>query len=460
MARFGIAIGLLAALAATTACGDDDSTPQPAGNIDAAPPRDAATGGRGVTEPEPEDPAVAAGRALITGGQQTFRFDTFGSEAFWGDTIRLHEAIAGQANGGVGPGLSPVAALGLGLKVATDRLPAEVVAGIQAGTIDLDDPATTLALLRLNAVVGVTGFFDASGRIESIGIQCALCHSTVDDSFSPGIGARLDGWPNRDLDIGAIVASAPDLTAFASLLGVDQNTVRTVLRSWGPGKFDAELLLDGKAFRPDGRSAATLIPAAFGLAGVNLHTYTGWGSIPHWNALVSNLEMHGVGTFYDPRLNDAQKFPIAAANGFGNVRHENDRITATLPGLHLYQLAIPVPTPPAGSFDPEAAARGGELFRGKARCAQCHVLPIFSEPGWNMHTPAEIGIDAFQADRSPDEHYRTTPLRGLFTRAKGGFYHDGRFPTLRDVVLHYEDVFDLGLSGQERADLIEYLQSL
>src|SRR6185437_11581659 len=188
-----------------------------------------------------------------------------------------------------------------------------------------------------------------------------------------------------------------------------------VLNSWGPGRFDAELFLDGKAFRPDGKTAATLIPPAFGLAGVNLHTWTGWGSVTHWNAFVANLEMHGKGTFYDPRLNDATKFPIAAKAGFGNVRNTPDRITPKLAGLHLFQLAIPAPPPPAGSFDARAAAQGKTLFSGKAKCATCHVAPLYTEPGWNMHTAAEIGIDDFQAKRAPDERYRTSPLKGLWT---------------------------------------------
>jgi hypothetical protein len=276
----------------------------------------------------------------------------------------------------------------------------------------------------------------------------------------PGIGNRLDGWPNRDLNVGAIVNLSPDVTALRDALGVDENTVRTVLQSWGPGKFDAELILDGKAFRPDGKTAATLLPAAFGLAGVNLHTYTGWGSVTHWNAFVSNLEMHGQGTFYDPRLNDTNTFPLAAKNGYGNVRSTNDVITPKLAALHYYQLSIPAPTPPSTNFNAEASLRGETLFTSKAKCSTCHVPPLFTEPGWNMHTPAEIAIDDFQANRSPDKRYRTTPLKGLFARAKGGFYHDGRFATLTDVVKHYDTAFSLGLTDQETEDLVEYLKSL
>jgi hypothetical protein len=425
---------------------------------------------RAQTQPQSEGlarpPAKGLGQAFVKSalrsmekGQEDFRFETFGDEAFWGDTLNLDAAIAGAANGGIGPGLSPNQALGLGLKVDVNALPGALLGQLRAGAVNLDDPAVTLALLQANAVVGVKGFF-SSGVLSSVGIQCALCHSTVNDSFAPGIGSRLDGWANRDLNVGAIVAFAPDLSAFATLLGVSQDTVRQVLNSWGPGKFDAELVLDGKAFRPDGKTAATLIPPAFGLAGVNLHTWTGWGSVTHWNAFVANLEMHGVGTFFDPRLNDAVQFPIAAANGFGNVRNTPDLITGKLADLHFYQLAIPAPAPPIGSFNASAAARGRSLFAGKAACATCHVPPLFTEPGWNMHLPSEIGIDSFQADRAPDRRYRTAPLKGLWTHTKGGFYHDGRFATLLDVVNHYNEVKSLGLTEAEKQDLVEYLKSL
>jgi hypothetical protein len=408
--------------------------------------------------------------AMLAEGRNTFRNDTFGDEAFWGGELMLHRAIAGSQNGGVGPGLSPRAALQLGLKVDADELPANVAQQILRGRVNLDDPAVTLFLLQENAVVGVKGFFASNGNIEAVGITCALCHSTVDNSLVPGIGNRLDGWANRDLDVGKVVALSPDLSPFAKLLGVSQDTVRAVLRSWGPGKFDAELILDGKAFNPQQVSngtvtgtnvpGATLIPPAFGLAGVNLHTWTGWGSVPYWNAFVANLEMHGSGTFFDPRLNDPVKFPIAAANGFGNVRNEPDLITPKLPALHFYQMAIPAPTPPPGSFDVAAAERGDEVFEGKAHCANCHVEPIFTEPGWNLHPAAGVCIDAFQAMRSPDERYRTSPLKGLWSHQTGGFFHDGRFPTLLAVVNHYNTCFNLGLTDQEKSDLVEYLKSL
>jgi hypothetical protein len=397
---------------------------------------------------------------LITDGRQIFRFDTFSSEHFWGDKLQLHKALAGDKNGGVGPGVSPKTALAVGLKVDSEAVPADVAAAIQAGQVDLDDPANTVLLLKVNAVVGVKGFFDSSGMITSMGIECAFCHSTVDDSFAPGIGKRLDGWPNRDLDVGKIVSLAPNPQVLLDMLGVDAATLQTVLLSWGPGRYDAELLLDGKAFRPDGKSASTVIPAAFGLAGVNLATYTGFGSVPYWNAYVANTQMHGEGTFVDMRLNDASRWPLAVKNHLFEVRNPNDVITSKLPALHVYQMSLAAPKAPQGMCDAVMAKRGESVFNGKAKCSSCHVPTINTEPGWNMHSAAEIGIDDFQAMRSPDGKYRTTPLKGLFTKMKGGFYHDGRFATLDDVVAHYDQLFGLGLSSSERADLVEYLKSL
>src|SRR5215471_11406365 len=259
---------------------------------------------------------------LLQDGRTTFRFDTFGDEAFWGDKLQLHKAIEGANLGGVGPGVSPITALNLGLKVDVDALPQPLQEDLRKGRVNLDDPATTLALLKLNAVLGVKGIFSGD-TLNSIGLTCAVCHSTVDNSFAFGVGHRLDGWANHDLDPGKIIAAAPDLSSVANLLGVSQATVRTVVNSWGPGKFDAELFLDGKAFNPqqvtDGVvtgtnvPGATLIPNAYGLVGFNQHTWTGaWGTVTYWNAFVANLEMHGVGSFFDPRLDDASKFPIAA----------------------------------------------------------------------------------------------------------------------------------------------------
>jgi hypothetical protein len=421
----------------------------------------------------------------VRAGENIFRFDTFGDQEFWGGQLHLHKAIEGAGLGGVGPGVSPKTALAVGLKVDIDALPKDLVSQIEHGAVNLNDPAVTLALLKLNAVVGVTGFFNSSGTLRSMGIQCALCHSTVDNSHpelcagqitpNPGtgcIGHRLDGWANRDLNVGAIVALAPNLKPFADLLNTDQATVRKVLHSWGPGKFDAELILDGKAFNPEqvtdgvvtGRNVpgAVLIPPAFGLAGVNLHTWVGWGSVPHWNAFVANLDMHGKGRFFDPRLDNAAQFPIAAAHGFGDLPHidpDKDRITSKLGALQLYQLSIPAPQPTV-HFNKAAAARGDELFSGKAGCNNCHVEPLWTEPGWNMHTANDVCIDSFQADRGPDHRYRTSPIGALSTHLKGGFYHDGRFPTLNAVVDHYDKCMNLGLTSGEKSDLIQYLISL
>jgi hypothetical protein len=399
-------------------------------------------------------------RTMMDEGRQTFRFDTFGSEAFWGTALNLHRAIAGSKLGGVGGGVSPKTALSVGLKVDAGALPAALVDQIKQGKVDLADPATTVALLKLNAVVGVKGVVSDAGHLDSIGITCAFCHSTVDNSFSPGIGRRLDGWANRDLNVGAIVGLAPNLQPIADLLKVDVPTVKKVLDSWGPGRFDAELDKDGKAFRPDGKQAGTLIPPAFGLAGVNLHTWTGFGSVPYWNAYVAATEMHGSGVYHDARLKDPAQFPVAARSGSWNTRGAPDKITAKLAALHFYQLSIPAPKPPAGSFDERAYARGQALFDGKARCASCHVPPLYTEPGQNLHAPSEIGVDSFQADRSPTHAYRTAPLRGLWSHQKGGFYHDGRFATLREVVDHYDGLFRLGLTEQEKNDLIQHLLGL
>jgi mono/diheme cytochrome c family protein len=407
------------------------------------------------------DATIAAySRTMLTEGRETFRFDTFGSEAFFGDALHLHQAIAGERNGGVGPGVSTKTALTVGLKVDADALPEALKEQLKAGKVNLDDPATTLALLKLKAVVGVVGFTTADGKVRSMGITCAFCHSTVDNSFAPGIGRRLDGWSNRDLNVGAIVSLAPNLKPFSDLLGVDIPTVKKVLNSWGPGCFDAELDKDGKAFRPDGKRACTLIPPAFALAGVNLHTWTGFGSVPYWNAYVGATEMHGSGTFFDARLSNADQYAVAARTGSYDTRGTPDRTTPKLPALHYYQLSIPAPRAPEGSYDVAAAARGKSLFHGAAKCAGCHVPPIYTEPGNNLHSPAEIGVDSFQADRSPTHMYRTAPLAGLWTHQKPGFYHDGRFATLAEVVDHYDKQFMLHLTDSQTRDLIEYLKSL
>ncbi|MGJ0485348.1 MAG: hypothetical protein ACR65R_12610 [Methylomicrobium sp.] len=424
-----------------------------------------------------KDPIVKNAIQTVIQGREIFRFDTFGDEQFWGDALHLHQAIEGQQFGGVGAGLPPAQALELGLKVDVDALSKETVQALKAGKVDLNDVTVTLALLKQDAVIGVKGTFNGNA-LQSVGITCALCHSTVDDSLMHGVGHRLDGWANRDLNVGAIIAFAPNVQPLTDLLkivnpNVTDDQVRAVLNGWGPGKFDAELILDGKTATPDGKPSATLLPNAYGLAGFNQHTWTGdWGSIPYWNAFVAVLEMHGVGNFFDPRLDDPVKFPIAAAKKFGHIEVDPDAdlVTSKLPPLHFYQLALPAPKPTAGvDFDEAAAKRGDELFGGKANCVKCHAEPLWTDPGWNLHTPAEMKIDDFQAKRASGDTYKTMNLAGIFVREqglymnpenKGRFYHDGRFKTLLDVVESYNDRFGLGLTDAEKQDLVEYLKSL
>jgi cytochrome c553 len=397
-------------------------------------------------------------KSVIEQGKEIFRFDAFGDEDFWSGLLHIDKAIAGQANGGYGAGVSPNTALAVGLKVDAEALSPEVIEGITSGAISLDDPASTLALLKLNAVVGVKGNFDQGGVLQSIGITCASCHSTVDNSFAEGIGKRLDGWPNRDLNVGAIVSLTDNAQPIANMLHVSEPTLRSILSLWGPGRYPAILFMDGKAFRPDGKIAANLIPAAFGLKGIDLTTYTGWGDISYWNSFVANLEMHGKGNFSDPRLNDAVKYPIAVENHFYNVVNNPDLITSKLPVLRAYQHSLDAPKPPANSFDRAAAAKGKAIFLTKAKCASCHSLPLYADN--ILHSASEIGIDDFDAQRSPTGKYRTTPLGGLFTKTKGGFYHDGRFTTLADVVNHYNNHMALHLTTKEKQDLAEFLKSL
>lgn len=406
---------------------------------------------------------------LVDQGEQIFRFDTYGDEAFWTDKLGLNQLVAST---------SPSQALDLGLKVDSGKLSPAVVEGIKRGKVNLNDPAVTVQLLKANAVLGVVGLFDPAGSLSSVGLTCAVCHSTVDNSVAFGIGKRIDGLANRDLNFGKIIASLSNLQPVTDLLrpanpAITNDDVLNILLSWGPGKFDAELFLDGKAFQPDGRSAATLIPNARGLAGHNLHTWTGgWGTVTYWNAFVAVNELHGIGTFFDERFDDINQFPIAAQAGLGHVSADpdDDQVTSKLPALHFYQLALPAVKPRPGiDFDPAAAKRGDELFSGKANCNSCHREPLWTEPGWNQHSADELKIDSFQADRSPGHAYRTMNLAGIFVRErglfmrpenKGRFYHDGRFQTLGDVIDSYNVRFGLGLTDSEKSDLVEYLKSL
>jgi len=443
-------VALLFASAIACSNGANGSTESASENVPRCPSDDAAT------------PATVDPNAMLSEGQKTFRYETFGNEAFWGDSLQLHRAIEGEKHGGVGAGLTPRRAISFGLKVDVDALPIILVSGVKKHAVNLDDVGTMLALLRNDAVIGVKGTFGTDGNLASVGIRCALCHSTVDDGFTYGIGHRLDGFANRDLDFGGLVNLAPDLTAFAANLGFDDATLRKTFAAWGKGRFDAALLLDGQGFRADGSTTATLVPPTFGLAGVEGSGYTGFGSVAYTSAFFAVVQMHGQGTFLDSRLDDAEHFPIAARTGVGHVRFplQDDRVTPKLPALHAYLLSLSAPRPPATSFDPDAAARGSELFAGTARCARCHVPPTFTEPGFDLHSAGEIGIDEFHANRSPTRRYRTTPLRGLWTHEKGGFYHDGRYASLLDVVNHYDQTFSLGLSDAQKKDLVQYLESL
>jgi len=463
MRFIGLAFTLILTLV-TSASGFQATAPQDKDNSDKP----------GACEPQSVDaPGQACAKALVQlfdQGKEIFRFDTFGDEDYWGGMLQLHKAIEGAALGGVGPGVSPRTALTVaGLKVDVAALPGNLQAKLKQGKVDLDSPATTLALLELNAVVGVKGVFGTAGSLSSIGITCALCHSTVDNSFAPGIGKRLDGWPNQDLNVGLIVSLAPNLVPMANqVLGASDSatiaTLKKVLLSWGPGFYDAEVNIDAIGFRPDGTSAAVRIPAAYGHLGEDLHTWTGgFGNVTYWNAYVANLQMHGNGNFNDERFNNPVKYPAAVRGGFFKLRHDPDQVTSKLAPLHYYQLSLQPPTPPAGSFDTAAAKRGEAVFNGKGKCSQCHMPPLYTDAGYNAHTPAEMCIDSFQADRGPTGAIGSTlvtpQLSGLWARSQRGFFHDGRFPTLLDVANHYSACFNLGLLPDEKSDLVEFLKS-
>ncbi len=384
-------IAICCGLGSLTACSDDDSGP---------------------VQPVP-------GGEDLAQGKQTFRFDTFGDETFWTDTLRMQEVI--QA------GVSPQTALAVGLKVDADALPPGILE-----TADLTDPATTVALLKLNAVVGLKGTvqtIDGKDTLTAVGITCALCHSTVNNSVGHGIGSRLDGWPNLDLDPGAIIALSPSLTA-------DQ---KAVYQSWGPGKYDAR-------YNFDGRNDPSLIPPAYGLSGVHSVTYTGDGDrIAYWNRYVAVTQMHGHGSFTEPRLGI-------------DVSNPPDMVESKLAALEAYQLSLASPPPPAGSFDTAAATRGQAVFAGAGQCAGCHVGAELTDANTRLHQPSEIPTDPTHAERSATKMYRTTPLRGLWQHAP--YFHDGSAATLEDVVQRYDEAFTLGLTPVQMADLVEYLKSL
>lgn len=359
--------------------------------------------GRGHLDPE-----------LVAEGKDIFRHDTFGDEQFWTDVLGLHEVIQAQ--------VSPEVALAVGLKVDADALPPGLLA-----SVDLTDPATTVALIDLDAVVGVRGTVDAGGDLTSVGVTCALCHSTVDDAVAPGIGSRLDGWPNRDLDPGAILALSPFFSA----------AEKAVLQSWGPGRYDPY-------WNHDGNNDPVLIPPAYGLRGVPLETYTGEGPISYWNAYVAVTQMGGQGTFIEPDLGIS-------------VVHEPDLVTPKLPALRAYQLSLEAPPPPSGTFDPEAARRGKGVFAA-AGCVRCHLPPTYTDAHKTLHDPADFFTDPFYASRGMTGMWRTTPLRGLWQHPP--YFHDGSAADLAEVVEQYDAAFDLGLSAEEKADLVQFLLTL
>lgn len=370
------------------------------------------------TAPTPLDPA------LVEQGKSIFRFNTFGDERYWTDTAKMNEVVQS--------GVSPKTALAVGLKVDVDTLPQSVRDAIAAGQVNLDDPATTVKLLKLGAVVGLRGTVQTVNGKDSLvqlGITCALCHSTVDNSFAPGIGHRLDGYPNHDLNVGAIVALSPAVPA----------AVKAILQTWGPGKYDAR-------FNFDGKNGPAVIPPAYGLNGVAKEIYTGDDTISYWNAYVAVTQMHGQGSFHDPRLGIS-------------ITKNPDLVTPLLPALLQYQLSLTAPRPAAGTFDAAAAARGRAIFEGSGRCSTCHVAPLFTDVNRGvLHTAAEVGQDPEFAARSVTGKYRTTPLRGLAQHPP--YFHDGSAATLLDVVDHYNSLFALKLTDAQKADLVAYLNTL
>ncbi|MDP9206436.1 MAG: c-type cytochrome [Gemmatimonadota bacterium] len=358
----------------------------------------------------------------LAAGRQVFRFDTFGDEQFWTDTARMQEVVQTS--------VSPATALSVGLKVDADAIPADVAAAIKAGKVDLNDPATTVTLLKLNAVVGLKGTVttvNGKDNLIRLGITCALCHSTVDDSFSKGIGRRKDGWPNRDLNVGAIIALSPAITP----------AQKAVYRSWGPGKYDPRFNIDGK-------STPLVLPPAYGLARVRNETYTAEGPISYWNAYVAVTQMHGHGNFSDPRLGI-------------NIRQAPDMVGPKLASLRAYQHSLEAPPPPAGSFDNDAASRGRIVFNQS--CVTCHVGANNTDNNSGvLHAPSETGQNAAYALRTASKAYRSTPLRGLWQHAP--YFHDGSAATLDNVVTHYNNFRRLNLSAAQQRDLVEYLKSL
>jgi hypothetical protein len=406
--RHVVAASILIATALLGACNaNHEATPLAPGGADVS-----------TAAHTPLDPAT------LEQGRTIFRFDTFGDETFWTDTLRMHEVIRTS--------VSPNTALGVGLKVDANALPAEVKTGILNKTIDLDAPATTVTLLKLGAVLGVVGQVDGTNTLTRVGVTCALCHSTVDNSFAPGIGSRLDGWPNRDLDVGRIIALSPTPT-------VEQ---KKVYNSWGPGMYDPRFNIDGK-------NIPVVIPPAFGLRHVAREVYTGDGPVSYWNAYVAITQMHGHGQFTDERIGVS-------------VSNPPDLVSAKLDPLRAYQFTLDAPEPVAG-IDKHAAQRGRAVFNGVAKCSSCHLGDALTDVNaGRLHTPGEVGQDAAFVLRSATKLYRTTPLRGLWhpPQLKGPYFHDGNAATLEAAVAHYGQLLGLSLTPQQQSDLVAYLKTL
>jgi mono/diheme cytochrome c family protein len=419
--RIGLACGIAGMAFMAASCSDGTNTPAP--SVQAAP----------ASQPTATGSSASANQdaLLAAQGKQIFRFDTFGDETQWTDTLRMHEVIAAAVD--------PTTALSVGIKVDSEALPAAVVQGIKDGTIDLKSPDTTVALLKLNAVVGLQGkveVVNGKDTLTRVGITCALCHSTVDNSFAPGIGKRLDGWANRDLNPGAIIALSPALSA----------AMKAVYNSWGKGMYDPR-------FNLDGQNGPQVIPPAYGLAGIHRITSTGDGEdIAYWNRYVSVTQMGGHGTFADPRTG------VSVTNG------TDDQVTSKLPALQAYQLTLAPPPPPPGSFNAAAASRGKLVFEGGGRCATCHSGAELTDANSRLHLPIDVvsepepnGAPSY-ASRSATKQYRTAPLRGLWQHAP--YFHNGSAPTLEAVVDTYNTKKSLNLTPQEIADLVQYLKSL
>ena len=373
---------------------------------------------------------MVVAQTTASDGQRIFREDTFGDEQLWTDVLRMHEVVAK---------LSPAMALKVGLKVDVEALPQNVVNDLRADRVNLDDPAVTMLLLRQNAVVGVRGGFSRSGQLESIGVTCALCHSTVDDSLTKGIGRRLDGWAATDLNVGAIVALSPALDSMT----------RAEFNNWGPGKYDPRHhAFNGANIVPlNSPSLPVVIPPIYGLRGVDFETYTADGPISYWNRYVGVSQMGGHGTFVDQRINLS-------------IQQSPDLVAPKLPALFDYQLSLRTPSPPRGSFDPAAAGRGRGIFNRD--CASCHRPPNFTDVGGQSqpvtHAPNETEMERVYASRSATGEYRTTPLRALWQHAP--YFHDGSARDLPAVVDHYDRVRRLNLSAAQKADLVQFLKSL